>query len=86
MKRVKLIATIYTFLLCFFAVDALAQTTLIKGIVTDAKEKDPLPYVTVLFKGTSIMTRTDADGRFTISTTAGHNTLQLAMLVTRLSS
>lgn len=78
MKRVKLIATIYTFLLCFFAVDALAQTTLVRGIVTDAKEKDPLPYVTVLFKGTNIMTRTDADGRFTISTTAAHNTLQFS--------
>jgi hypothetical protein len=46
--------------------------------VTDAKEKDPLPYVTVLFKGTTIMTRTDADGRFTISTTAAHNTLQFS--------
>gem|GEM_PF-6796851 len=57
MKRVKLIF-VYTFLLSFLAIGVSAQTTIIKGIVTDAKEKDPLPYVTVLFKGTSIMTRT----------------------------
>ena len=77
MKSIKLIF-VYTFLLSFFAISVSAQTTMIKGLVTDAKDKDPLPYVTVLFKGTSIMTRTDADGRFTISTTAAHNTLQFS--------
>jgi hypothetical protein len=77
MKNIRLIF-VFTFLLSFLAINVSAQTTVIKGIVTDAKDKDPLPYVTVLFKGTSIMTRTDADGRFTISTTAPHNTLQFS--------
>lgn len=77
MKNIRLIF-VFTFLLSFLAINVSAQTTVIKGIVTDAKDKDPLPYVTVLFRGTSIMTRTDADGRFTISTTASHNTLQFS--------
>lgn len=58
--------------------DVYAQTTNVRGIVTDAKEKDPLPYVTVLFKGTTISTRTDADGRFTISTPGNYSILQFS--------
>jgi len=78
-KRIKVLLLALTFLFPFIGVDAFAQTnTVVRGIVTDAKEKDPLPYVTVLFKGTTITTKTDADGKFTISTTAGHVVLQFS--------
>jgi TonB-linked SusC/RagA family outer membrane protein len=43
-----------------------AQTKSISGKVTDAA-KNPLPGVTVLIKGTSIGTTTDANGAFTIA-------------------
>jgi hypothetical protein len=76
--KVKRILFAVAFLLPFFALDAIAQNTVITGIVMDAKEKDPMPYVTVLFKGTSIITKTDADGKFTISTSLGHTALQFS--------
>jgi hypothetical protein len=79
-EKIKILLLAFTFLIPFVGVTAFAQTsTVVRGIVTDAKEKDPLPYVTVLFKGTTISTRTDADGRFTISTAAGKRCCNLVM-------
>ncbi len=66
-------------LLSLIAFTISAQTT-ITGIVTDAKDKDPLPYVTLLFKGTSIITRTDVDGKFRISTNENHTQLQFSFV------
>ena len=62
------------------AFQTMAQNTVVSGIITDAKDKDPLPYVTVLFKGTSIITRTDADGKFNISTSEAHTQLQFSFV------
>jgi hypothetical protein len=62
------------------AFTATAQITVVSGIVTDAKDKDPLPYVTVLFKGTNIITRTDGDGKFNISTAEAHTQLQFSFV------
>jgi hypothetical protein len=76
--HIKRLIIVLAYLLPLFAVSAVAQTTRVSGIVMDAKEKDPMPYVTVLFKGTSIITRTDGDGKFTISTSEGHSELQLS--------
>jgi hypothetical protein len=76
--NVKRIIFVLVLLLPLFALDAIAQNTVITGIVMDAKEKDPMPYVTVLFKGTNIITRSDADGKFTISTSLGHTELQFS--------
>ena len=79
--------TIFTFTLLalsFFVFDASAQTpapvvskTIVTGVVVDAADKDPIPYATVLFKGTQIITKTDADGKFTISTSEQHNQLEV---------
>ena len=59
---------------------AVAQTpqTVISGVVTDVADKDPLPYVTVLFKGTNIITKTDVDGKYVISTSETHPQLQFS--------
>jgi hypothetical protein len=76
--KVKRIILILAFLLPLFALKALAQNTVITGVIMDAKEKDPMPYVTVLFKGTNIITRSDADGKFRISTSQGHTELQFS--------
>ncbi|MCD0489754.1 DUF5686 and carboxypeptidase regulatory-like domain-containing protein [Pedobacter sp. MC2016-14] len=66
------------FVLPLFALQSYAQQTLISGVVTDAADKDPVPYATVLFKGTDIKTRTDADGKYTISTSEKYDQLQVS--------
>jgi hypothetical protein len=45
------------------------QSTVVNGTVTDAATKRPLPYVTVVFAGSSIGINTDDHGKFSISTT-----------------
>ncbi|WP_428331104.1 DUF5686 family protein [Mucilaginibacter sp.] len=45
----------------------LAQSTVVSGTVTDASNKQPLPFVTVSFTGTTIGIATDNDGKFSIS-------------------
>lgn len=75
-KITYLLATI----LAMLVLQASAQNTSVSGIVTDAKDKDPLPYVTVLFKGTNIITRTDADGKFSITSAAAHSEIQFSFV------
>ncbi len=76
--QIKRILFILALLIPSYAFQAAAQNTVVNGIVMDAKEKDPMPYVTVLFRGTNIITRTDADGKFQISTSADHTVLQFS--------
>jgi hypothetical protein len=47
---------------------ALAQKTVISGKITEAKTGDPIPYATVVFKGTYIGTMSDLNGNFNLST------------------
>ncbi len=77
-KRIKQIIYIWALILPLFAFQASAQQTVVTGVVTDATDKDPIPYATVLFKGTEIMTRTDADGKYTISTSEKYDQLQIS--------
>lgn len=52
-----------------FALVAFSQKlTVVKGTVLDADTKDPVPFATVAFKGTSIGTDTDFDGKFILET------------------
>lgn len=45
-----------------------AQTTKVRGQVTDAADGSPIPYASVFFDGTSIGVSTDEDGRYYIET------------------
>ena len=45
---------------------AFSQETIITGKVTDASSGDPIPFVNVVIKGTSIGMTTDFDGKFKI--------------------
>ena len=69
-------------LLLPFAFQGSAQTpvarTIITGVVTDAADKDPLPYVTVLFKGTGIITKTDVDGKYALVSSETHPQVQFS--------
>lgn len=51
--------------LCFSAA-AVAQETTVQGKVTDATSGDPIPFVNVVFKGTTIGATTDFDGNYLI--------------------
>jgi len=57
-----------TFFLCCTS-QLFAQVTVVSGTVTDAGNKQLLPYVTVTFASTSIGINTDANGKYKISTT-----------------
>lgn len=56
------------FLLFISTLSALAQSYTITGKVYNAETKEPLPFVPVLIKGTTIGTTTDFDGNFSITT------------------
>lgn len=51
--------------LVVFSVNAYTQT-IVKGKVTDANSGDPIPFVNVIFKGTTIGTTTDFDGNYSL--------------------
>ena len=68
------------FLLCFFIINtAFAQNTTIKGKVTDATTGDALAGISVIIKGTTNGTQTDASGAFALSV-APNSTLLLSSL------
>lgn len=43
--------------------------TVVSGRVTESETGDPIPFASVVFKGTSIGTNTDFDGKYTLKTT-----------------
>ena len=49
-------------------VTALAQTTKVKGHVTEAGTGEPLPFVAIYFEGTTIGVSTDLDGNYAMET------------------
>ena len=50
------------------ALQAVAQTTRVRGTVTDFETGEPLPYVSVYFDGTTIGISTDLEGKFSLET------------------
>ena len=55
---------ICAFAILFCSFESTAQSTSVKGIVTDNADNTPLPGVSVLVKGTSRGTNTDFDKPF----------------------
>ncbi|MCF2487983.1 TonB-dependent receptor [Dyadobacter sp. CY347] len=68
-----------TILLCFSVLHVWAQNQL-SGRITDASENVPLPGVSVLLKGTTTGTTTDADGRFMLATPSNTGTLVVSYI------
>ncbi len=58
----------------------LAQTTTIRGLVTDAKTGDAIPFVNVFFEGTSIGKTTDFNGQYFIETNEVVSRLRFSLL------
>jgi hypothetical protein len=61
----------FIFLIFFFLcnLSLFAQTTQVRGVVTDASNNQAMPFVTVSFQGTTIGAPTDSYGRFKLITT-----------------
>jgi len=81
-------------LLCFSAINVLAQNTTVKGKVIDGADKSPLPGVSVSLSGGGNATQTDVNGDYSISVPAnatlvftyiGYTTQQLAASGTTLN-
>lgn len=68
------------FVLVAFAVGAKGQNMVIKGIVRDSITGEPLPYVSVLLKGTTIGTTTDMDGGFYLTTSSKSKEIEVSYL------
>ncbi|MBY0435602.1 MAG: carboxypeptidase-like regulatory domain-containing protein, partial [Cyclobacteriaceae bacterium] len=58
----------------------LAQETIVQGKVTDANSGDPVPFVNVVFKKTSIGATTDFDGNFIIRTSNPTDSVQASYI------
>lgn len=56
------------------------NTTTIKGIVIDAKTKEPLPYARIIFLGKTIGTASDAEGKFILESKGGTDKIQVSYL------
>ena len=64
MKKIRLILTV---LIAFVTSVAYSQSISITGTVTDASTGEPIPFASVLVKGTRTGVSTDLNGKYTIS-------------------
>ena len=55
-----------------------AQDRTVSGTIVDQEDNQPLPGVSVVVKGTSVGTTTDADGKFKVRLPAGRNQLEIS--------
>jgi TonB-linked SusC/RagA family outer membrane protein len=68
--------TMFLALLLFVGVQGLlAQTRVITGTVTSSEDKQPVPGVTVVVKGTTIGVNTNEDGKYVLSVPAKYDLL-----------
>jgi hypothetical protein len=66
------------FFLSFITSLSFAQVTKVTGTVIDARSKQPLSYVTVSFKGSTIGQNTNDNGRYTISSAKPYSELSFS--------
>ena len=60
----------YSFIICSLSFQMLAQTFTLSGKLTDTK-KNGLPFASIVVKGTTIGTNSNADGLYSLKLTAG---------------
>lgn len=68
--RSQRVLFLFLILSSFLSFALVAQETVVQGKVTDAASGDPLPFVNVIFKGTTIGTTTDFDGNYLLKTSS----------------
>jgi TonB-linked SusC/RagA family outer membrane protein len=67
MKRIFTKFSVLTFLCVLFLQAAYAQNITVTGVVSDAGDQTTIPSVSIIIKGTTVGTQTDANGRYSIS-------------------
>lgn len=70
----------YTFILCVLAAFNLNAQTKVRGTVSDSETGEPLPFVNIVFKGTTVGTITDVDGNFFIQAHINTDSLEFSMV------
>lgn len=63
-----------------FSVSLHAQETIVKGKITDAGSGDPIPFANIIFRNTTIGTRTDFEGNYTLKTAAPSDSLVVTFI------
>ena len=58
----------------------MAQQTVVKGMVTDARTHETMPGVSVSFDGTTIGSSTDVQGNYRISTDGNYNRIKISFI------
>jgi len=77
----SLYKSIILLLLAVTSVTALhAQSTVVRGTVTDAKTHQTMPYVTVAFANSSIGASTSTQGKYSISTTGNYTQIRVTFI------
>ena len=56
--------------MCFAALNTYAQNIIVKGTITDATNGAPVPFASVVVKGTSVWTTSQSDGTYEIESPA----------------
>ena len=69
-----------TALFLFVGFVAIAQNTVIKGTVTDAKTNQPLPFVSVSFTNSNIGTTTDINGKYLLKTNKAYRQIKVTFI------
>jgi hypothetical protein len=75
-KTISLIIIILTLFVQF----SQAQKTIISGKITEANTGVPIPYVTIVFKGTFIGTMSDLNGNFNLSSLTPTSTIEITCI------
>lgn len=68
---------VFLFISCiFWSYSAYAQKTIVKGVIKDAQTKEVIPFASVFFDGTQLGTTSDADGAYTLQTSANYTKIK----------
>lgn len=78
MLKMQIARIFFVFLLVFCAVYTTSAQTKIRGVVVDSETSEPLPFVNVSFKGTTIGVITDFNGKFFIETKNPSDSLEFS--------
>ncbi|HEX3384201.1 MAG TPA: DUF5686 family protein, partial [Mucilaginibacter sp.] len=68
------------FILLVAAFVSAAQSTVVKGTVTDARTKEPLPFVTVVFAGSADGISTDDQGKYRIAANDNYTQIKVSFI------
>ncbi|MCK6649681.1 MAG: DUF5686 and carboxypeptidase regulatory-like domain-containing protein, partial [Bacteroidia bacterium] len=78
--KLNIIFILSTLLFLVCVMNSSAQTTKVSGKIVDAITREPLPFVNIIFKGTTIGATSDIEGKYTISATVKVDSLVVSYI------